>query len=148
VEWIGSLTQGSEPLWGLVFPQSRGCRPDDGGSKHLWNVGQFLRDDTAQHHRRPVIFILAAVRTWNLTSIKLHNFPFTVSPRTPPSPFKPRFHKIARMLWIQYYIASRPSQVDCIPFIILGVCVDGFRKGPVTASNTVRILDHLFYLQK
>jgi hypothetical protein len=27
-------------------------RPDDGGSKHLWNVCQFLRDDTAQHFRR------------------------------------------------------------------------------------------------
>jgi hypothetical protein len=25
---------------------------DDGGSKHLWNVGQFLRDYTAQHPRR------------------------------------------------------------------------------------------------
>jgi hypothetical protein len=27
-------------------------RPDDGDSKHLWNVGQFLRDYTAQHPRR------------------------------------------------------------------------------------------------
>jgi hypothetical protein len=26
--------------------------PDDGGSKHLWNVGQFLPDYTAQHPRR------------------------------------------------------------------------------------------------
>jgi hypothetical protein len=38
------------------------------GSKHIWNVwnvSQFLRDYTAQHPRR-LIFILAAVRTWNL----------------------------------------------------------------------------------
>jgi hypothetical protein len=27
-------------------------RPDDGGSKHLGNVGQFLPDCTAQHARR------------------------------------------------------------------------------------------------
>jgi hypothetical protein len=30
----------------------RTYRPDDGGSKHLWNVGQFLRDYTAQQSRR------------------------------------------------------------------------------------------------
>jgi hypothetical protein len=27
-------------------------RPDDGGSKHLWNVGKLLPDYTAQHPRR------------------------------------------------------------------------------------------------
>jgi hypothetical protein len=27
-------------------------RSDDGGGKHLWNVGQFLSDSTAQYHRR------------------------------------------------------------------------------------------------
>jgi hypothetical protein len=27
-------------------------RPDDGGSKRLWNVGKFLPDSTAQQHRR------------------------------------------------------------------------------------------------
>jgi hypothetical protein len=27
-------------------------RPDDGGSKHLWDVGKFLRNYTAQHPRR------------------------------------------------------------------------------------------------
>jgi hypothetical protein len=27
-------------------------RPDDGGSKHLWNVGLVLRDYTAQYPRR------------------------------------------------------------------------------------------------
>jgi hypothetical protein len=34
----------------------------------LWNVCKFLRDYTAQQLRRLVIFILAAVRTWNHTS--------------------------------------------------------------------------------
>jgi hypothetical protein len=29
-----------------------GNRPDDGGSKDLWNVGQFLRDYMAQRPRR------------------------------------------------------------------------------------------------
>jgi hypothetical protein len=28
------------------------CRPDDGGIKHLWNVGKLLLDYTAQHPRR------------------------------------------------------------------------------------------------
>jgi hypothetical protein len=37
-------------------------RPDDGGSKHLRNVGKLLLDYTAQHPRRQVIFIVAAVR--------------------------------------------------------------------------------------
>jgi hypothetical protein len=27
-------------------------RPDDGGSKYLWNAGHFLRDYTARNHRR------------------------------------------------------------------------------------------------
>jgi hypothetical protein len=30
----------------------RAMSPDDGGSKHLLNVSQFLRDYTAQHPRR------------------------------------------------------------------------------------------------
>jgi hypothetical protein len=29
-----------------------GERPDDRDSKHLWNVGKFLSDYTAQHPRR------------------------------------------------------------------------------------------------
>jgi hypothetical protein len=37
-------------------------RPDDGGSKHLTNVGQFLPAYTVQQAQK-VIFILAAVRT-------------------------------------------------------------------------------------
>jgi hypothetical protein len=38
---------------------------DDGGSKRLWNVGQFLQDYTTKHPRRK--FVLAAVRTLNFT---------------------------------------------------------------------------------
>jgi hypothetical protein len=34
-------------------------RPDDGGSKHLWNVGQFLRDYTESTSQKTVIFIPA-----------------------------------------------------------------------------------------
>jgi hypothetical protein len=30
----------------------QGDDDDDGGSKHLWNVGEFLPDYTAQHPRR------------------------------------------------------------------------------------------------
>jgi hypothetical protein len=37
-------------------------------SKHLWNAGKVLPDYTAQQLRK-VIFILAAVRTWNLTTL-------------------------------------------------------------------------------
>jgi hypothetical protein len=37
--------------------------------------------------------------------------------------------------------------VDCIPFIILDVSVDGPRNKLVTASNTLSIPDRLFYFQ-
>jgi hypothetical protein len=39
-------------------------RPHNGGSKHLWNIGKLLPDATSQ---KAVIFILAAIRTSNLT---------------------------------------------------------------------------------
>jgi hypothetical protein len=38
--------------------QFKDLGPDDGGSKHLRNVGQFLLDYTTQHNRRQVIFML------------------------------------------------------------------------------------------
>jgi hypothetical protein len=38
-------------------------RADDGGSTHLWNVGQPQRDYTALHPKR----LERAARTWNLT---------------------------------------------------------------------------------
>jgi hypothetical protein len=38
-------------------------RPDDGGSRHLLNVGRLPPDYTAQQPRRQPIFTLAAVRT-------------------------------------------------------------------------------------
>jgi hypothetical protein len=41
-------------------------RPDNAGSMHLWNVGRHWIDYTAVYPRR-LKFILAAVRTWNLT---------------------------------------------------------------------------------
>jgi hypothetical protein len=44
-----------------------GHRPDDGGNEHLWNVGKLLPDYTAQQPTT-VTFVLAAVRTWNITS--------------------------------------------------------------------------------
>jgi hypothetical protein len=45
----GSLTMFKRYL----LPPSLGTnRPDDGGSKHLWNVGKLLLDNTAQHPRR------------------------------------------------------------------------------------------------
>jgi hypothetical protein len=56
------------------------CCPDDGGSTHLWNVRAFtsLYCAIAQ---KAVLFILASVRTWNITyfttvwesSVLLHN---------------------------------------------------------------------------
>jgi hypothetical protein len=44
-------------------------RPDNGGTTHIWNDGKLLPDYTPQHYRRQVNFILAAVRTWNLTDM-------------------------------------------------------------------------------
>jgi hypothetical protein len=35
-----------------VFRTRLAYRTEDGGNKHLWKVGQFLRDYTAQHPRR------------------------------------------------------------------------------------------------
>jgi hypothetical protein len=41
---------------GLGLRRGLGDQPDDGGSKHLRNVGQFLRDYTAQRPTSSVIF--------------------------------------------------------------------------------------------
>jgi hypothetical protein len=47
----------------------RAIRPDDGGSKHLWNVGKLLPDYTALQPRRqpssysPIALMMEAVRT-------------------------------------------------------------------------------------
>jgi hypothetical protein len=47
---------------------SSGLLPWCGYSKHIWNIGKLLPDYTAQLPiRQSVIFILAAVSTWNLT---------------------------------------------------------------------------------
>jgi hypothetical protein len=40
--------------------------PDGGGSKNLWNVRKLVPDHDATT-RKTAIFVLAAVRTWNLT---------------------------------------------------------------------------------
>jgi hypothetical protein len=45
-------------------------RPDHGGNTHLWNIGPLQHDNMALHPRR-LNFILAAVRTWNITRISL-----------------------------------------------------------------------------
>jgi hypothetical protein len=37
-------------------------RTDDGGSKHLWNVGQFLPDCTAQHPRRLILSVSQSLK--------------------------------------------------------------------------------------
>jgi hypothetical protein len=52
-----------------VFWDVAMSRPDDGGSKHLWEAGQLLLDYTA-HPRMTVIFILAGVRTWSFAILK------------------------------------------------------------------------------
>jgi hypothetical protein len=41
-------------------------RPDDGGSKHLWNICLHLRDYAALY-LEDCILTLAAIKTWNLT---------------------------------------------------------------------------------
>jgi hypothetical protein len=43
--------------------------PIDGGSKRPGNVRQFLWECTAQRPRRQDIFILVAVRTWNISNM-------------------------------------------------------------------------------
>jgi hypothetical protein len=42
-------------------------RPDDGGSKNLWNVGKASTRLHSSTSQKTVIFILAAVRNWNLS---------------------------------------------------------------------------------
>jgi hypothetical protein len=46
-----------------VAPRSLDKSPWDGRSTHLWNVGLLQRDYTSQ---KALIFIISAVRTWNL----------------------------------------------------------------------------------
>jgi hypothetical protein len=55
-------------LW-VLAPCSLGDCPDYGGSKDLWNIGKLLPDYTAQ---KP-IFIITAMRTWNLTRFMYFN---------------------------------------------------------------------------
>jgi hypothetical protein len=40
--------------------------PNNEGNKHIWSICQVLRDYTAQYPRR-LIFIVVAVKAWNLT---------------------------------------------------------------------------------
>jgi hypothetical protein len=42
-------------------------RPEDAGSEKLWNVGKLLPGHIAQK-QKTTIFILTAVKTWNLTN--------------------------------------------------------------------------------
>jgi hypothetical protein len=52
-------------------------RSDDGGNKYLWNVGQFLRDYTAQHPRRQrdrTQYYLCHIRATH-SRIGLHTMP-------------------------------------------------------------------------
>jgi hypothetical protein len=61
---------------GYVLPPLSGRwdhHPDDGGSIYLWNVGRHSIKKTAVQPRR-LGFILAAVRTWNLTKLYLMFF--------------------------------------------------------------------------
>jgi hypothetical protein len=46
----------------------------DGRSKLHWNVSFIYQTYTAQHPRTPIIFILVAVRTWNVTWPKMAVF--------------------------------------------------------------------------
>jgi hypothetical protein len=39
------------------------------GNRHLWNVGQFLINYTALISQKTAIFILSALKTWNLTML-------------------------------------------------------------------------------
>jgi hypothetical protein len=61
----------STDVWGT-------CCPDEGGSTYLWNVGQHSIKNKAVHPRR-LSFILAAVRTWNLTKQQLFSPSFTLN---------------------------------------------------------------------
>jgi hypothetical protein len=46
-------------------------RPDDGGSRKLWYVGELLLDYTAPKTQETAIFILTAVRTSNRSQASL-----------------------------------------------------------------------------
>jgi hypothetical protein len=80
--WSGQATAMSDLFLNLssLFRTRLTYHSDDGGSKSLWYIHQFLPDYTAQHHR---IFVLAAVRIWNLTEyfkfkyVQIHAWKFT-----------------------------------------------------------------------
>jgi hypothetical protein len=48
--------------------------PDDGGSKHLWNIGILLLDYMVQTTQKTAIYIHAAMRTSNLTYQSMYYF--------------------------------------------------------------------------
>jgi hypothetical protein len=52
----------------------RGDGPDYGGRKHVWNVGQFLPDYTAQHPRRRSSWLLYVQTMTGQTSSQVSSF--------------------------------------------------------------------------
>jgi hypothetical protein len=47
----------------LPAPTIRTVSPDDGSSKHLWNIGKLLLDQPHGTTQKTAIFILAAMKT-------------------------------------------------------------------------------------
>jgi hypothetical protein len=64
-----------------------GVRPGDGGSKHIWNVGQFLKDCTAQHLRR--------------------------QPSSYSSPWEPEISPAGQWFNIWSFSRRRPAAIQC-----------------------------------
>jgi hypothetical protein len=66
--------------------------PDDGGSKHLWNISQFLRDYLLQHPRRwsTSKCIFYKICALSVTQCIFHTEVYTIIPH-PPHQEKPTY---------------------------------------------------------
>jgi hypothetical protein len=92
--------------------------PDDGGSKHLWNIGQFLRDYTAQQQRtRPSSNIKHFIRDRNHSyrppALLCESFPMS-------APYHLYKRKQTRTNWLLYITDIKWLQILWIIIIIIG----------------------------
>jgi hypothetical protein len=92
--------------------------PDDGGSKHLWNIGQFLRDYTAQQQRRR-----SSSHIKHFTRDRNHSYrpPALLCESFPMSaPYHLYKRKQTRTNWLLYNTDIKWLQILWIIIIIIG----------------------------
>jgi hypothetical protein len=89
-----------------VTPCSDEYHPDDGGSKHLWNIRKLLPDYTAQHSRRQSS---SYSPPWEpkISAVSLHTDHWTIY-------LGPLIHALYKLLWRLYMDWSIERKVGVI----------------------------------